>query len=617
MPGIYGIIRKNSADLNVNEAMLARMTARLEHSDNYATERQVDEWVAIGWTGLPEAGEPHLAHDASSGCTAAFSGYVYGFHDQGALSRGDKASRLAQLFASSGRKLPELIDGSFNLVAHDPKTRRTLIANDRMGNRQLYYMDTPDLFLFATEIKAIQACRERSGRASRVGVCEYFTYGYPLGENTLFDGVRFLRGSAAVEIDHGRVEFTKYWDFDYTGESQAPLPELIDEADALYRDIIRKRAAGYERLLTPLSGGLDSRFIVGHASALDLELHAFTHGRDGCQDHRIARQAASTLKLKNYRFIEIDSNWLVDHFEPFVDLTEGMVEASPAILLGISDQYGLAPESTCFLNGIFGGPTNFGSGYFGRAEMSKDFSHDEKMRRVAGSYGSVEMRQAYFSLFADDFVNELVATGRESIEQEFSKHTHVSDWFHNQKDVFLIRNRLTRYMNLIDCNRYRWHDHFALADDRLLDFYIKLPSELKLGRRFMIEYIKTKFPDLARVPYSATGVDLYSEPPIDRFGLQARMLRIKYYLERLSYGKLRFYNPKQYTHQSQWYRSNRRIREFYEQTLMDQRTRERGYFEPEAIEALLQRQRRGGNSFYELTWLLTFEIFMRRFIDAD
>jgi hypothetical protein len=618
MPGIYGIVRKGGLNRVANAQLLARMCSCLGHYDNYVTEQHVDDWFALGSTSLPFAGESRLAHDLERKCTAAFSGYIYGFRDRAPTPNdpaAQKPARLIDLYRSKDRDFPLMIDGSFNAAVFDSANRRALIGNDRMGYRQLYYMDTPELFLFASEIKAILACCKVWPQLSRTGVTEYFNFGYPLGENTMFEGVKFLRGSHVIEVKGGRVILSTYWDFQYGDESQASVPELIEEADTIYREVIRRRVEGYRRVLVPLSGGLDSRFIVGQAARLGVEIHSFTHGRHGCQEHEIATQLARAAGLANYHFIEIDSNWLVDYFEKYVDLAEGMVEGSPAILLGIAEQYGLPVDSTCFLNGIFGGPTNFGSGYFGPHEMEKGFSYEEKLHRVAASYGKEESRQAFYALFTDEFSARLGTACQASIDQEFSRHLHVSDWFHNQKDVFFIRNRLTRYMNLVDCNRYRWHDHFALADDRLLDFYIKLPAALKLKRRFLMEYIKAKFPDLARIAYMATGVNLYTTPSPNAFGLQAKLNRARYYLERLSLGHLRFYNPRQYAHYNQWYRANRRIRDFYEQTLLDKQTLERGYFDPNVVRKLLRRQRRGGDSFYELTYLLSFEIFMRRFVD--
>ncbi|MEW5794997.1 MAG: asparagine synthase-related protein [Candidatus Zixiibacteriota bacterium] len=620
MPGIYGIIRKTTPNREANAALLSRMRARLEHYREYVSEGHVDSWFAVGSTTIPFTSETRIAHDPGRNVTAAFGGYIYGFRDRDPCaipSPASKAPRLIELYGLHDRALPNLIDGSFNVAVFDSTRNRALIGNDRMAHRQLYYLDTPELFLFAPEVKAILACCEVRPPLSRTGVTEYFNFGYPLGENTMFEGVKFLRGSHLIETDQGKVSLSQYWDFKYGEESQATIPELIEEADAIYPDVIKRRVNGYRRVLIPLSGGLDSRFIVGQASRLGVEIHSFTHGRRGCEDLQIAIQLAKVAGVQNYRFIPIDSNWLADYFETYVDLAEGMAEGSPCILLGISDQYGLPVGDTCFLNGIFGGPTNFGSGYFGPHEMKRDLTYEQRRAMIARSYGTDEMRQAYYALFTDDFVAELKQARETSIDKELARHLHVSDWLHHQKDVFLIRNRLTRYMNLVDCNRYRWHDHFALSDDRLLDFYIKLPSPLKIKRRFMIEYIRAKFPSLARVAYQATGVDLNSAPKANRSRNLDRLNRARYYLERLSLGRMKFYDPRKYAHQNQWYRSNRRIRDMYESHLLSSRFAQRGYFNTDVVRRLLRRQRLGGDSFYELTYLLSFELFLRRFVDSS
>jgi len=348
-----------------------------------------------------------------------------------------------------------------------------------------------------------------------------------------------------------------------------------------------------------------------------VEPHCVTHGIPGCWDLRIARKLAAALDIQDHQFIEIQPAWLFDHLEQFARYAEGMVDLSPALLLGIDAQYGLPRDSTCFLNGIFGGPTNFGSGYFKDEDINAALSDKQRVGNIKRSIRAHHDMDAFYTLFKPEWRTRLGRAFTENIAVEFERHRHLSERFHIQKDIFFIRNRLTRYMNRVDCNRYRWHDHFALADDRLLDFYQTLPSELKVKRRFMIEYIKARFPRLARIEYQATGVDLYTEPPGDPLGLKRRYRQAMYYLERLSGGRFRYYDRRNYAHHNQWYRAEKRLGNLYESVLLDQRTSERGYYDRPAVENLLRRQRKGGNSYYELTWLFSFETFNRLFLDAD
>ena len=617
MPGIFGFVRKGGGKQEDNEALLRGMLYRLAHNPHYVSQIHAADWFGLGNIGLPIPGEQRMVVDDSGRYTAAFSGYIYGWKNVGSEEEQeipDKAAHLIKIYERYGHDLPDKIDGSFNAAIFDSSRREAIICNDRFGHRQLYYFEDAEIFLFSTEVKAFLAYEKFPRDINFDAVADYFNYGYPLGNKTFFRNVDILQGGQEISIKDGRVGFRHYWDYQFGEESKESLNALIEEADAIYRELIRKRISQGGRIVIPLSGGLDSRFIISHTVQAGLQPFAFTHGRKGCLDGKIARQVADQLKIENFRFIDVDPHWLVDYAEKFVYLTDGMVDASPAILLGISAQYGLPPESTVFLNGIFGGPTNFGSSYFKLNDIVENLDHSEKLRRISFSLGGLSEDKTD-SFLHPEFAGKIRNRYLPSIDEEFSGCLGVSPLFCNQKDVFFIRNRIFRYMNLVDCNRFIWHDHFALADDRLLEFFLKLPARLKPSRMFFIEYFKAKLPDLAHITYQGTGVDLYRKPSRYARKYQFYSNRIKYYIERLSGGNIRFYNPKNYNHYNQWYRSDKRIRNYYESILLDDRTYRRGYFDRNNIEFLLRQQRRGVNNIATLTSVLSFELFHRLFMD--
>ena len=486
-----------------------------------------------------------------------------------------------------------------------------------MGHRHLYYADLGDLLLFATEVQAFFACPEFTRGLDRRSIEDFFNMGYPLGDRTLFEKAKFLRGGHRIEYQNGETRLTKWWDFNFDRESTASTPELVEQAAAAYDGIIEKRTGGYEHVILPLSGGLDSRFIAGHAARAGVKPFYVTHGIPGCLDLKIARKLARALGSDNHRFIPIQPRWLYEHLDDFARYSEGMVDLSPSMLLGIAAQYHLPTATTCFLNGIFGGPTNFGNAYFKEEDIDATLPPEAGIENMKRSVRAHHDMPAFHGLFRPEWRERLPQAFTENITNEVAVHAKISDKFHFQKDLFFIRNRLTRYMNRVDCNRYRWHDHFALCDDRLLDFYLQLPPILKTKRRFMIAYIKAQFPHLAAVEYQATGANLYSAPKGDPLGMKQKYRRGMYALERLTKGHYKFYDKRNYSHHAQWYRTETRLRDLYESILTDKRTRERGYYEPSAVERLLKRQREGGNSFYELDWLFSFEYFHRKFVDAD
>jgi asparagine synthase (glutamine-hydrolysing) len=594
------------------------MAARLSHNAHYELSTHTEDWFALGNIGLPVAGEERFAVDQGRHIACAFSGYIYAWKGtESGLARPTekKASRIIDIYRKFGAALPEKVDGSFNIAIFDQAAREAFICNEKLGHRQLYYFEGDEYFLFSSEIKAFLAYEHFARDIDWVAAADYFNYGYLLGDKTLFERARLLKGGHTIHFKDGRTRFNRYWDYRFGQLSTQSLPQLIEEVDTIYKDVIRRQTAGSQNVIIPLSGGLDSRFITGHAIDAGIEPHSFTHGSKWCTDHKIALQVARTLGIKNYRFVEIDPMWLVDYAERFIFLAEGMTESSPAILLGISAQYGLPPVGTVFLNGVFGGSTNFGGSYFKTRDAVASLSMDEKVDRITDYIGAVPSDD-YYMIFNPDIRDRFKSRFRPSIAEQLDEQSAVSDLFCYQMDAFIVKNRLVRYIDHIDCNRFIWHDHFALADDRLNDFFIKLPHEMKPSRLFMKEYLKAKFPALARIPYQATGVDLFTTPSKFRIIWKNRLKKYKYLGERLSRGYLKFYDKDAYTHHDQWYRAHRKIRDFYEGILLDPSTLRRGYFNRPYLELLLKRERRGGDAFYAICHLATFELFHRIFVDS-
>lgn len=618
MPGIFGFFCKHRSDKSANQRLIDAMLGRLSYNDDFERATWANDWSAIGTIGFPVAGERRLTIDEPHGVAAAFSGYIYGWKDATAaesVPAADKAGRLLAIYREVGPRFAEKPDGSFNAVIIDSAKKKLVLGNDRMGHRQMYYVEDDDLFLFSTELKAFLAYEGFDRTIDKRAIADYFNIGYCIGDRTFFKAVRRLGGGHVVEVTSSGARFIPYWDFNFDHVSTASVPEMVEEIDTMYRDIIRKQVGDSRDIIVPLSGGLDSRFILAHVLQLGREPHCFTHGVPGCLDLEIAREIASSLNVKNHRFIHINPQWFVDYHDRFVFYTEGMISTVSCMLLGISAQYGLPARTTHFANGIFGGPTNFGSPYFRPYDMVDDISHSDKLRNLKRSlFGDLATPQSY-EKFAPEFGQYAQTQYDISLEEEFAHFEARFPRFYQQKDVFFIRNRLARFMNQVDCHRYIWHDHFALYDDRLVDFYMKLPAELMCGRRLFMEYFKQKRPDLARISYQSTGVNLFQKPTAMQQRLRRWNKRYRYLIGRLSLGKINLYNLERYYQYDPWFRTHRPLRDMVTSMLLDKRTLERGYFDRKGIERLISWEMRGGNDFGAFASMTALESFFRQFVD--
>ena len=616
MPGIYGFVQKRRFDPDANRALIQAMRTALEHTEGYVSDVYSCDWCGLGNTGLPVTGQKRFMADEQAGLAGALSGYVYGWKENGSIKPVGDGDLIGHITRQQPERLVETIDGSFNVVVADLKARNLRLGNDRFGHRQLYLLDTDDIFMFATEIKALMAYDRFDRSLDQHAIFDYFNYTYPLTDRTFFKHVKLLAGGHQVAVDSTGVRTQPYWTYAFGEVSSATVPELIEEVDGIYRDHIKRVIGPADELVLPLSGGLDSRFIAAHVVQLGKTPRLFSHGARGCNEEKIARRVGKTLGLADqYTFVDIDPLWLIDYSERFVRLTEGMVHTGPCMLLGITDQYDMPRADSVFLNGIFGGPTNFGSGYFRQYDMAEPPDRTAKLNSLKRSMFGFNLSDQYYATFHPGIRADLKAAYLSSIDTEFRKYESVSEHFYNQKDIFFIKNRLTRFMNQVDCNRFGWHDHFALISDRLVDFYLALPPDLKLGRKFFTEYFKAKFPAMAAITYQATGVNLYQSPSPLAKRLKKYKNKLRYYTERSTFGLVSLADPDQYYQYDQWYRKYPRIRSFYEELLLDDRTFARGYLDRPGTEQLLKRQRDGGNGFFDISSIAGFEMFCRLFVD--
>lgn len=181
-----------------------------------------------------------------------------------------------------GDRFPERLNGDFALALFDPRRKQLLLARDAVGLRTLYYYRTGDLFLFASEIKAIVAHPRVVRRPNDDIVAEFLThncfYNNNPGETFFKDIYAIAPGQLALVKPHS---FTtrQFWDFDPSRILR--LNSFQDYAEAfrhLFAQAVGRRLRSAYPVAVLLSGGLDSSSIFCQAERL----------RQGSPDHNPA-----------------------------------------------------------------------------------------------------------------------------------------------------------------------------------------------------------------------------------------------------------------------------------------------------------------------------------------
>jgi len=174
---------------------------------------------------------------------------------------------IVHLYEDEGTAFVERLHGMFAIAVWDASRRRLTLARDRLGIKPIFYADTPDAFLFGSEIKALLATG-LDRHLDLVALSDYLSFDYVPGPRTMFEGVRKLPAGHVLTAEPGAgVRLERYWDFppqpDAEESSVQPDPRTL--RDDLHRRLeaaVRSTMVSDVPIGAFLSGGLDSSVVV-------------------------------------------------------------------------------------------------------------------------------------------------------------------------------------------------------------------------------------------------------------------------------------------------------------------------------------------------------------------
>jgi len=235
-----------------------------------------------------------------------------------------------------GPQLFARLRGMFALALWDRRTRRLILARDRIGKKPLYYAPTPAAFWFGSEIKAVLAAPGLARRPDLGAIDHYLSLQYVPAPQTAFAGVlrlpaaHYLIVAPAAEGGWREARPVRYWELPRPNPSGLPRrpAELRQELVAHLEEAVRLRLIADVPLGAFLSGGVDSSSVVAMMARVGAgRVKTFSIGFAAKQydETRYARLVAERYGTEHEEFVvEPDAvailPKLVWHYgEPFAD----------------------------------------------------------------------------------------------------------------------------------------------------------------------------------------------------------------------------------------------------------------------------------------------------------
>ena len=240
---------------------------------------------------------------------------------------------LVHAYEEWGETFLERVRGMFAIALWDGRSRTLLAARDRAGEKPLYYAETAQGLLLASEIKALLVCPEVSRDVDLESLDQFLTYEYVISPRTIFSAVRRLPAASYLTYREGAVAVTRYWD----AACVAPRDWTDDDAAAALRETLGRAVSSQMMSDVPLgaflSGGIDSSAIVAlmaeASSERNTTVNTFSMGfaNGSYNELPYAREVASRFGT-NHRegTVEPDLAELFDRLvvhldEPFADVS--------------------------------------------------------------------------------------------------------------------------------------------------------------------------------------------------------------------------------------------------------------------------------------------------------
>lgn len=443
----------------------------------------------------------------------AYYGNIYEDDWAQVADGGALCQMLLDAFLARGIDALKHLNGSYDIAIWDRHARRLQLVSDRFGSNRHYTLRRPGALHLACEIKALAGFLDHI-EIDPTGLAGMLSFGYHLGDRTLLREVKCLPHARHIEFRTATDTFgiERYWNYPY-GEMEAPAGEA-ELAEALHRHLARalkRRLHKVEKILLPVSGGLDSRTMAGLLAQSDYsgEVLAYSYGQPSSHDARYGRAIARKL---GYRHIHIPTP--VDFMTRHMEQAAWRFDAEWAA----DSNWGARFSHTHPALGDIRGYTVL-SGFMGDIILGSDRYN---YRRHAGDapLSTEQLAEIFIGAVRDMPIDGLLdatsvteaENGIAAIAREtFEPLQDLAPFFALLRSEFIHRQR----RHTATVTQSVEHDLKAITpflDRDVVDFSTRIPLDLFHNKLLYKRMIRDHLPAVAGVPYAGTGLPLSDAP---------------------------------------------------------------------------------------------------------
>ena len=379
------------------------------------------------------------------------------------------------LYRRDGLDFVNALRGMYAIAIHDPAESRLVLTRDPFGIKPLYYVETPNVFAFASEPHALIDAGMTAPILNERRRDEVLNLQFTCGRETIFQGVnRVLPGETLVVRGGHIVERRRRPAL----PSGAPRLQSSEDALETLDAALENSVMMHQRSDVPyglfLSGGIDSSSLLTLMSRLnDTPVRAFTAGFGGTsvndeRDH--ARMLAHSVgaEFHGVDFTEDDFWSLLPRIAASID--------DPAADYAVLPTWKLASVAAEELKVVLCGEGSdelFG-GYGRYRSALRPWWLGGRTMRARGVLDGLQVLRTESAGWRDEFAAaETMASTPERTRLQIAQATDIADWLPN--------DLLTKLDRCLMAHGLEGRTPFL--DSRISEAAFLLPDNLKIQKR--------------------------------------------------------------------------------------------------------------------------------------
>ncbi|MQY62293.1 hypothetical protein GH146_03270, partial [archaeon] len=211
-----------------------------------------------------------------------------------------------RLFVKDGISSFAVLNGSFSLFIHNETECESFLVADRLSSRPVLYHIGQEYTMFSSDQRSFVHSECISKKVNLGAVAAMLSSGHLYHDDTYMQDVRYLRGGLALRVYPAGKEIIKYWDYVIEPQPDEGIQAYQSRLSPLLLQSVERQLKGESKPALFLSGGVDSRALLGACMELGLKVELCSyysrHSResDACVAEKLAKLSGMPLHLIHY-----------------------------------------------------------------------------------------------------------------------------------------------------------------------------------------------------------------------------------------------------------------------------------------------------------------------------